>query len=255
MLDGLAFLPTEHVEEGVDFRRDNTPDGLEELVDYFNATYVSGCLRRRRRVPPLYDPEKWNVYQMTLDSQPRTNNLCDSWNRSFQQLVGFSHPTVWQAIEGLRKDAILVRINTPHEWRTRGQHLKKRVAKETIDMQKRLLGIIMWRLQRRTAKTWRRHCVVLVTTSGCTGECWTHASSCSVTHEGRTWKSKWTFDCWVCVKTWRLFQLCSSCLTSIRPRCDSNDGNATLFELLKGAVRTGLISIRLFFGGGREYLF
>ncbi|KAG7174249.1 putative Inosine-5'-monophosphate dehydrogenase 1b-like 8 [Homarus americanus] len=38
MLDGLAFLPVDRVSDGMDYIKDNTPDGLEDLVDYFDAT-------------------------------------------------------------------------------------------------------------------------------------------------------------------------------------------------------------------------
>ena len=51
MLDALAFLPLADVAEGMSYTRANMPmgDGLEslaDLVDYFDATYVSGSARR-----------------------------------------------------------------------------------------------------------------------------------------------------------------------------------------------------------------
>ncbi|KAG7166145.1 hypothetical protein Hamer_G010959 [Homarus americanus] len=107
MLDGLAFLPVDRVSGGVDDIKDNTPDGLEDLVDYFDATYVTVTYRRNgqtrqypgpvtmpvRRIPPLFPPEKWNVNLATIDNKDRTNHLCESWNRGLQQLVDYSHPT------------------------------------------------------------------------------------------------------------------------------------------------------------------
>ncbi|KAG7174248.1 hypothetical protein Hamer_G003158, partial [Homarus americanus] len=51
---------------------------------------------------------KWNANLATIDNKHRTNNLCESWNRGFQQLVGCSHPTIWTAIECTRKDAAIV---------------------------------------------------------------------------------------------------------------------------------------------------
>ncbi|KAG7166705.1 hypothetical protein Hamer_G010341 [Homarus americanus] len=108
MLDGLAFLPVDRVSNGMDYIKDNTPNGLEDLVDYFDATYVTGKYRRIdqtrqypgpvtmrvRRIPPLFPPEKWNVNLATINNKDRTNNFCESWNRGFQQLVGYSHPTI-----------------------------------------------------------------------------------------------------------------------------------------------------------------
>ncbi|KAK2156553.1 hypothetical protein LSH36_210g03037 [Paralvinella palmiformis] len=68
MLNGLAFLPVDCVVNGLQFLKENTPDGLETLLEYFECTYVSGSFRRiqpppfldgtipplrMRRVPPL----------------------------------------------------------------------------------------------------------------------------------------------------------------------------------------------------------
>jgi len=75
MLDGLAFLPTSDVSAGLDYLRENKPDGLEPLIDYFtfSSTYVSGAYRRirqpgrdgvippirMRRIPLMFPPESY----------------------------------------------------------------------------------------------------------------------------------------------------------------------------------------------------
>ena len=41
MIDGLAFLPVDDVAEGMTYLRENTPEGLEPLLDYFDNAYVS----------------------------------------------------------------------------------------------------------------------------------------------------------------------------------------------------------------------
>ena len=55
MLDGLAFLPLDEVNNGMDFLKANTPEGLEDLVQYFDTTYVSGSYRRIQ--PPPEQPD------------------------------------------------------------------------------------------------------------------------------------------------------------------------------------------------------
>jgi len=124
MLDGLAFLPLDDVLEGLAYLRDNTPEGLESLIDYFDSTYVSGGYRRIqppphpdgsvpsirvRRMPPTYEPSIWNVHDITLAGGSRTNNICEGWNNAFMKLVGHAHPTIWRAIDSLRKDQTLRR--------------------------------------------------------------------------------------------------------------------------------------------------
>ena len=45
MLDGLAFLQEDDVPEGMAYLRENIPDGLESLQQYFDSTYVSSTNR------------------------------------------------------------------------------------------------------------------------------------------------------------------------------------------------------------------
>lgn len=150
MLDGIAFLPLEKVQDGMNFLKENIPDGLDELFIYFDATYVSGSFRRvqqprlgegiqplrMRRLPALYPPELWNVHTVTLNGDARTNNLCEAWNRAFSTSIGHAHPTVWTLIDGLRKDHALV--ETSMFQYQRGQPPKKRVRRETKQLQTRL---------------------------------------------------------------------------------------------------------------------
>ena len=118
MLDAPAYLPLTDVTEGMLYIRQNVPsrDGLEALVDlvhYLDATYVNGTARRVqrpvtshriqplriRRTPPLFPPSMWNVHDLTLAGADRTNNLCESWNCSFANLVGHHHPSLWTLVE------------------------------------------------------------------------------------------------------------------------------------------------------------
>ncbi|KAL8567871.1 hypothetical protein ACOMHN_058993 [Nucella lapillus] len=126
MLDALAFLPVDDVPTGMEYLRDNTPDGAEELLEYFEATYVRGTFRqvqlpaanddapapvRVQRRPPLFPPGLWNVHESTMRDGNRTNNQCEAWN------LGFSH-----------LDA-------------RGEPPRKRVKRSSKDLQTRLKAI------------------------------------------------------------------------------------------------------------------
>ena len=107
MMDGLAFLPEDDVPDGMAYLRDNIPEGLEPLLQYFDQIYVSGTYRqiqlpqrpdgtmpplRMRRKPPMYPPSIWNVHNITLHGSSRTNNICEGWNNAFSNLVGHAHP-------------------------------------------------------------------------------------------------------------------------------------------------------------------
>lgn len=151
MRDGLAFLPLDDVLEGLAYLRDNTPEGLESLIDYFDSTYVSGGYRRIqppprpdgsvppirvRRMPPTYEPSIWNVHDITLAGGSRTNNICEGWNNAFMKLVGHAHPTIWRAIDSLRKDQALVATALLRD--RRGDPPAKRRRRHTVTLQAKL---------------------------------------------------------------------------------------------------------------------
>ena len=107
MMDSLALLPIDDLPPGLEFLRNNTPEGMEPHLNYFDATYCTGTYRRiqrhapdgdgqdaimLRRIAPLFPPQIWNVHQVTLDGEQRTNNLCEAWNHRIEHLCGVSHP-------------------------------------------------------------------------------------------------------------------------------------------------------------------
>ncbi|KAK6168578.1 hypothetical protein SNE40_018440 [Patella caerulea] len=131
MLDGLAFLPVDDVAASLDQLKENIPEGLDDLVAYFEATYVNGTYRKvqrppcldgrippiqMRRIPPLFPAELRNVH-----------------------LLGISHPTIWRALEHLCLDHS--NVKTALLQYSRGQPPKKRVRKATKDLQERLYNL------------------------------------------------------------------------------------------------------------------
>ena len=64
----------------------------------------------------MFPIHTWNVHDSTLLGEVRTNNYSESWNNKFSNLVGYSHPTIWKAIECFRADtasveSILIRMD------------------------------------------------------------------------------------------------------------------------------------------------
>jgi len=135
MLDGLALLSQDKVQEGMQYLKHHIPQEMDALVQYFDATYVSGTFRRSqptpderdaalpplhlRKIPPRFDIPVWNVHQATIDGRDRMNNNCEGWNTSFASLVGHHHFSFWTAVEALCKDYAL--IVTQIMQHTRGQ--------------------------------------------------------------------------------------------------------------------------------------
>ncbi|CAM1314505.1 Uncharacterised protein r2_g2511 [Pycnogonum litorale] len=120
MLDGLAFLPIDDVADGMTHLREIVPDYAEELVEYFDRTYVNGSVRhaapagdnrlRFRRMPPLFSPAIWNVHDAKIADEPRTNNICEAWNFKFSHVVGHKHPSIWRLLDAFKKEEGTVNV-------------------------------------------------------------------------------------------------------------------------------------------------
>ena len=132
----------------------HTPEGFEPLIDYFDATYVSGSYRRiqrpvgpdgmippmkMRRIAPLVPPELWNIHNVTICGGSRTINICESWNNSFRSLVSCSYPSIWKTIDNLRKDQNNVQMSILLD--SRGQPPRKRVHRSTAQLQLKLYNL------------------------------------------------------------------------------------------------------------------
>ena len=149
MLDGLAFLPIADLPEGIAYIRSvitEEPAETEELVDYFETTYVTGTYRpvqrngeqrlTMRRVPPMFPPSIWSVHSATVDSDPRTNNVGEGWNNKFFTLVGSAHPSIWTCIQWFQREHATV--TTVIQQNAIGTQPTKRINQKQVLLQKRL---------------------------------------------------------------------------------------------------------------------
>ena len=145
-IDALAFLPVNEVSEGMNHLKETCPDEAKPLLEYFDQTYVTGHLRQRqspdglrvivRRTPPMFLPKNWNMHDVTVSDQPRTNNISEGWNNKFKALVGYTHPSIWKVIECLQGEcARVTRVILQDE---RGIRPVKRVHKVYRELQSRL---------------------------------------------------------------------------------------------------------------------
>ena len=126
------------------------PDDAIPLVEYFDRTYVSGQLRLRqdrgtvapiriRRIPPIFPIHNWNMHQVTLAGEARTNNISEGWNNKFFSLVGHQHPSIWKLIECLKAEC--ARVTGVLLQYDLGVRPKKRCKKIYSDLQERLRNL------------------------------------------------------------------------------------------------------------------
>ena len=87
LVDVVGFIPEDKVQNGMAYLRDDTPDRMEQLVDFFDSVLVTGTLcrvqqetvqsgttlpqLRVRNIPPQFDIPNWIVQQVTLEARDR----------------------------------------------------------------------------------------------------------------------------------------------------------------------------------------
>lgn len=103
-LPAIAYVPAADVvkiyEELVDTMQFS--DEVQPLLDYFEDTWIGRPIRGNRRRRPLFSHLLWNCYSSVVDGLPRTNNVVEGWHRSFAELMGCHHPSLWKFINVLR---------------------------------------------------------------------------------------------------------------------------------------------------------
>ncbi|XP_068242204.1 uncharacterized protein [Palaemon carinicauda] len=104
-LPALAFVPVDMVVASFELLCNNdvfSPE-LQNVVDYFEDTWIGCSDRRNRRRPPRYELMMWNVYEHVLNSVPKTNYALEGWHRAFETQVAGHHPNIWKFLEILKK--------------------------------------------------------------------------------------------------------------------------------------------------------
>lgn len=108
MMAGLAYVPVRDVKRAFRILKAQAPDvgNMDQLVDYFDKTYVNGVpgAGQRRRVPPLFEPELWNVYKATLEDLAATNNASEGWHNRFATILNRKHPDLYSLLDALKME-------------------------------------------------------------------------------------------------------------------------------------------------------
>ena len=115
MLPALAFLPAGDVIEGfeelVDTIRILYDDVADDLLQYFEETYIRRYRRNAPRRRPLFAINLWNMFNRTDDELSCTNDSAEGWHQSFQGHVSICHPVFWKFFSILQKEENMIRIS------------------------------------------------------------------------------------------------------------------------------------------------
>ena len=88
---------------------------MQEVVDYFETTWIGRQPPIGERLPPTYPIALWNLYERTLNGEARTNNSVEGWHHRFQSLLEYPRPTVFKCItvlksEQKRNESVIARL-------------------------------------------------------------------------------------------------------------------------------------------------
>ena len=70
---------------------------LDPLLGYFERTWIVGLSGRAARYPPA----SWNQTDRVETCLNRTNNYCESFNKTFSTVVGHAHPTIYNFLSAV----------------------------------------------------------------------------------------------------------------------------------------------------------
>ena len=90
---------------------DEFPLDAQEVIDYFEDTYIGRLRPGGHRRAPLFDLALSNMYDQTIKDLPRTNNAVEGWHRRFQANVRAHHPNFWKFINILKREQSLNHFN------------------------------------------------------------------------------------------------------------------------------------------------
>ena len=104
MIAAIAFVLVADVVTSFEHLIDNTdfPEEAQSVLDYFEDTWIGRPNRPLIRRPPCFDHVLWNCFDAAKFCASKTNNACEGWHRSFSELIGASHPTIWKFLEILK---------------------------------------------------------------------------------------------------------------------------------------------------------
>ena len=80
----------------------------QELISYFEATWIGGVVgRRQRRTLVKFPAAMWNVVGCHFTGSTRTTNALEAFHHSFNSLVACQHPSIWVLLKSLQRQQAL----------------------------------------------------------------------------------------------------------------------------------------------------
>ncbi|CAF4063073.1 unnamed protein product [Rotaria sp. Silwood1] len=99
----LAFLEPNQVVNGFEFLCSDLGDEYQQILDYFEDTYIGRPIRRSRRTA-MFPINLWNMTVRVKNNMHRTNNHVEAWHQKLNSAFQCKHPTLWTFLDKLIKE-------------------------------------------------------------------------------------------------------------------------------------------------------
>ena len=143
MLPALAFVPPDDVVGSFEILcrhiRGEYNGDLDDLIIYFEDSYIGRFLQNAPRRPPTFPIAIWNMFHRVDIDLPRTNNSVEGWHHRFQNHIQANHPTFWKFIDILKREEGVVRATYLHN---EGGHPPPHQRRRYADVDRRIINIV-----------------------------------------------------------------------------------------------------------------
>ncbi|CAF1156767.1 unnamed protein product, partial [Rotaria magnacalcarata] len=112
-LIALAFVSLDEVTTAFDLIADQFDDDTDDLLAYFEKTWIGKPKRRGTgRKKPLFDHKLWNIHDRVIAATPRSNNSVEGWHNAFANRVSISHPNIVKLTEKIHREQSKFELDT-----------------------------------------------------------------------------------------------------------------------------------------------
>ncbi|CAF0959112.1 unnamed protein product [Didymodactylos carnosus] len=97
----LAFIPPCDVLHAYSSLALHLDDDYQDILNYFEDTYIGRLRPNNIRRQPTFSIEFWNMRTRTTQLSTRTNNSVEAWHRHIGCIFQCAHPTLWSFLQKL----------------------------------------------------------------------------------------------------------------------------------------------------------
>ncbi|CAM4842293.1 unnamed protein product, partial [Rotaria magnacalcarata] len=99
----LALIPEQFVIAEFEKLQVDSPDSLDDFVDYYEDNFIDRQVRNQRRRAPRFPIAIWSCFSRLDNQLPRTNNSNEGWHRAVQHSVRLN-PSMYESIKDLQME-------------------------------------------------------------------------------------------------------------------------------------------------------